>query len=736
LIKKVVFAMLLAASAQAAPGIGKPPASSSAGGGAAPPPITVVATPIFGTEATVGKGWYDVLVRVDNPQPAAKKGTLELYDSTPYHGPEPGVTTHAPFNVPAGKSAYVRLETHGPPYGTPAMMVRAKDEKGEEIVNVSVTLKNEDGPVLVDIDEPSKLSIVMRGWPATVTFGTATPLYYMGTTTPTTIGFASPQFDHATGDPILPARAAGWGATTVVLAHSDMLARLQGPELDALINWISAGGTIAVIPNRPEDLRGSPLSALIGGTAVSGTPAPGLLTLPTTPRPMAPGAAPGWGTGGGGLMVPDDEEEGWNPDDAKPGDFIPIRTSTGGAVHLGPRAAVAAKMIGYTGGNLAATVYGSTASYGLGEVHLLPFDPTTPPALDDPWVQGRIADMVNHAWDRRAPVAFPPQSIENGMPHRDEVRRALDPNENFRPALGFAAIVLALYSIFVGPVVFLRARKKDKPLMPLTWAPLLSIGAFGSIVLAGLAVKGWTGRSRQIAMVETGAGFTRASARRYRGFFTSEAKGLRIGATDSASVIDTVHFDSLVSQDSSLSVDRDGLSLDKITSLPWQTLVVREDGFMDLKGPVAVVKNDLGTTPNATVANKTGRDLLDVIVYVPLDGARYVGTIKNGDKADSSKGTFLWGSSSRRATSAGSATVHMLDSTSLGIPLPKKDGDRVTATWHLAETSTDETVDWWPDDSPVVLAEMNDPEHPATDSGLRVESERLLLRVVGYGGSP
>ena len=85
--------------------------------------------------------------------------------------------------------------------------------------------------VLVDIDEPSKLSIVMRGWPATVSFGSATPAYYMGAATPNAIAFASPQFDHATGDPILPARAAGWGATTVVLLHSDMLARLQGFEL-------------------------------------------------------------------------------------------------------------------------------------------------------------------------------------------------------------------------------------------------------------------------------------------------------------------------------------------------------------------------------------------------------------------------------------------------------------------------------------------------------------------------
>lgn len=706
-----------------------PPAKSSATA-ATPPGLAIVAAPIFGSEATVGRGWYDVLVRVDNPTSAAKKGSLELYDSTPFKGVEVGLVTHAPFNVPAGKTAYVVLETRSPPYGTPSMAVRAKDDAGAEIANVTVTVKNDDGPVLVDVDEPSKLAIVMRNWPAAVSYGTATTVY-MGASPAATIGFAAPQFDHATGDPILPERAAGWGGVTVVLVHSDMLARLQGSELEALVSWVASGGTLAVVPNRPEDLRGVPLAPLMGGAAAAGPPAPGLLTLPVTPKPPAPGSPFGTPT------TPPDEEEGWNPDDAKPGDFVPARTSvSGGPGRLGPRAAVAAKMASYTGGNLVQTVFGSTAAYGLGEVHLLPFDPTAPPALDDPWVHGRIAELVDHAWDRRAPVALPAQARLGPMPPRDDVRRALDPNENFRPALGFAAIVLALYSIFVGPVVFLRARKKERPLMPLTWAPLLSTAAFGAIVLAGFAVKGWTGRSRQIAIMETGGGMTRGAVRRYRGFFTSETRSLRVSALDSASVVDVVRFDALVGQDSSLSVDRNGLSLDHITSLPWQTLVVREDGFADLAGPVVVVKNEVAGAPGARVVNKTGKDLVDVVVYVPGDGARYFAKVEAGKDADSTKGTTLWSSAARRSTSAGSTVVHMLDASSLGLPLAKKDAERVAGTWHLAEASTDETVDWWPDDAPVVLAEVANPDHASSDSGLRVESERLLLRVVGWGGAP
>ncbi|HEX7603762.1 MAG TPA: hypothetical protein VF316_19220, partial [Polyangiaceae bacterium] len=42
-----------------------------------------------------------------------------------------------------------------------------------------------------------------------------------------------------------------------------------------------------------------------------------------------------------------------------------------------------------------------------------------------------------------------------------------------------------------------------------------------------------------------------------------------------------------------------------------------------------------------------------------------------------------------------------------------------------------DAVDWWPDDAPVVLGEIEGGEKLKTDSGLSVESDRLMLRVVG-----
>jgi hypothetical protein len=44
-------------------------------------------------------------------------------------------------------------------------------------------------------------------------------------------------------------------------------------------------------------------------------------------------------------------------------------------------------------------------------------------------------------------------------------------------------------------------------------------------------------------------------------------------------------------------------------------------------------------------------------------------------------------------------------------------------------------VDWFPDDVPVVLGEIEGGEGAKSDTGLRVESDRLLFRVVGEGGA-
>jgi len=45
-------------------------------------------------------------------------------------------------------------------------------------------------------------------------------------------------------------------------------------------------------------------------------------------------------------------------------------------------------------------------------------------------------------------------------------------------------------------------------------------------------------------------------------------------------------------------------------------------------------------------------------------------------------------------------------------------------------------VDFWPEDVPVLVGQMDGGEGKLTDSGFPLEADRALLRVVGVGGVP
>ena len=704
---------------------------SAAPAPAAPPPMTVRAVPIFGTEPALGFGWQDISVTLENGSTAAQKGTLELKSAVPYVVRDTFIA-RAPYNVPAGRSAVLRMPTHGIQEQMPSVTLSVQDEKGKEVQSLTITVNMAQSPTLIDVDNPSRMGMVLRGWPASVSYSlTPSYAYTYGATAPTmNIAVGAPQYDRATGDPILPTRAAAYSGVTVLFIHSDTLVRLEPEQKDALTAWVAGGGTLAIALARPEDLHSAEIE-MLAGPGVVPAPAPAaLLALPVVPRPFA-ATPPPIGT------VPDDYEEKYDPrlDEQGP-TFIPIRTSpSGGGGGTGPADGVKGKLQGFTGGRTTPSSWGAAANYGAGQVQLLAFDPSAAPGLDDPWAQSRMVDLLNRSWDRRAALVFPGGTRERrtytywGGPSggNDEIRKALDPNEGFRPALGFAAILLVLYSIVVGPLNFIRASKQGKPLRPLFWAPIFSAITFGAIVATGLVVKGFRGRSRHLALVETSSGSTHGSICRFRGFYTSETRSLSVGATDRSSIIEVESSDSVMDDKATLRIDRNGLSLENITSLPWQTLVIRENGATELKGTIDVKTSGA----SVEVTNHLGSALEDAMVYVPGDGIRYFAKIKDGETVVASTGTFLLGAASRRAVGAGAISVHPLDEAVLAGALPRKDSQRIEKSWSPLAATAGDAIDWWPDDAAVVLGEIEGGEKVKTDSGLSVESDRLLVRVVG-----
>jgi hypothetical protein len=687
--------------------------------------LALRAAPVFGTDAASGEGWIELVTYLDDAGALPCKGTLQVESTYGGYSAETSFVARAPFHVQPHAAAVIHLPVRATAYSS-SMKLTASADDGTKLGETTLSLGTTSAPLLVDVSEPSRLSVLMRGWPmAPAWHAPLAPYVSPGSTTPLTVG--SPAVDQTTGDAVLPEYAAGYAAATVVVLSSERLARLQGAQLDALVGWVLGGGTLAVFPTRPEDLRAGALTTLVGGTMTPGAPPAVMMTLPgavrgsgsplLTPPPPAPATPPATAPVPSGVTP-----IGW---------YVPTRTTPftpSGAV--GPSPSLRRKLAGYVGGNLLPSEYGASAAYGLGQVHVLGFDPTSAPALEDPWTAGRMLDMIGDAWDRRALLVFPEGAGQQAT-NLYEVHRALDPNENFRPALGISAILLVLYSITAGPLVFLRARKRVQPLDPLVWAPMASATCFALIVVAGLAGKGWSGRARHLALVESGAGMSRGTIKRFRGFFASETRAMRVHALEPASVLELVTADSRSQGSPVLRLDKDGPSLEELTSLPWQTVVVSEDGFIDLGGGVAVREKGDGSV---AVANHTGRELKNVVVWAPKSGATWFASMGPSETIVSSSGRTLFAPSARRTSVAGTRTVHDMD---LSRFEPRLGGsvEEVRAAWSAMTSAAGSATDWWPDDVPIVIGEVRGGEGSKSDAGLRVENDVLLFRVVGEGGA-
>jgi hypothetical protein len=679
-----------------------------------------------------GDGWSEIVVRVESIGSAVVRGTLEAkrVGSAGYRGgSNDAFASTAPFSVAPGQSVVVRMPTHSIAAYAATVTVRALAEAGDVLAESTITVPTNPTPLLVDVEPTPKLSIAMRAWPLSPAWAPSRGYAYYGSSSSAVqLSTGGPVYDKATGDPILPDRAAAYAPASVVVIRSDVLARLAGVELEALVDWVVAGGSLAVVVARPEDLRVGTLPLLVGGVASSTEPYPPLFTYPSIERPA-------------GAPSPFFDPELFTPGDAPPvepiGAFVPTkgtppRPST--PFRVGPLPALRDKLVGFGGGNLRPSPYGATATYGLGEVHLLAFDPTVPPAIDDGWTDGRLVNLVEHAWDRHARLVFPQGSGDLRATNVSEVRRLLDPNENFRIALGISALLLVVYSVLAGPLTYIRATKKGRPLDPLVFAPMWSAIAFGLILFIGLAGKGFRGRARRISVVETGAGMQRGAIRRYRGFFSSQTRQLSVHATDRTTVLDTVATESREHGDAEMSLERDGARLENLTALPWQTVVVAEDGMFDLpRGGVSILPAPDGSVD---VANHTGRALSHVVVWVPRQGIYYFAALRDGATIHAATGKLVIGASSVSATTAGSLGVHALDASVFTSVLPSSDVTWMTEKWAPLSQAAGYGVDWFPSDAATVMAEVDGGEGAHSDAGLAVERDVLLLRVVGEGGAP
>lgn len=693
-----------------------PLASGAPGAPAKPPEVIAEIIPIINTSQAAPAlpwGWTELVVRVQNNSQKPARGTIRA--SSQQFPDRRFFTTSAPYSVGAGATAIVRVPAHALAYAD--VTVEAIDDELGKLSTQRYSSSSQLSVVLFDTSESSRLrGAVHEAYIAPTFIPPGTPTSSSGSGTALLIG--SPRYDPTTGDPVLPDRAALYNSADAVLMRSDTLTRLTGVELEALAGFVLGGGTLALVIARPEDLRHPTLAALVGAEVQKTAVHSETLKPIALPTPFS----------GAAKIIPSVPNAG---DDLSP------------------------TLAGYAGGNLRGSTFGATAPYGLGEVHLLAFDPTKKPGVDDDWAKGRVVELARRAHDRRSIVVFRPGGV---TPNRDlnSVRQVLDPNEGSRWAIAAAALLLCLYAVIGGPLNFSMASKKGKPLRALRWLPIISAAAFAVVVGIGVGARGITGRARHLTLVEAGAGMTKGAARRFRGFFTSEADDITVRTTDSGSIVSTAVMPDTADRRETLIIDRDGARLSEVSALPWQTIVVREDGSASLGEGIAIVRE--GTT-DVAVINRSGRRMRAALLWVPGAGSsavggaapggsigtadvRYFDRIDDGARVLASAGTDVTASTEGRywyaqvqvTTRAGSIDIHQLSANYLR-PVLEPDAPGLGDAWRALEEAADAS-DWFPGDVPVLLAQLDGGEGRTSDAGLRLESDRLLVRIVGWGGKP
>jgi hypothetical protein len=652
-------------------------------------PLTLEVQPLLGNGTPAVDGWMSAHVRIENHSSQVVRGTLsvdaELSWARPGAGPRN--TTEVPFSVAARAQVAVEVPVHGFPGSAPTLHVVARAADGEQLAEAkSAELRTPD-PLVFDLTSPSHIAPALRNLSVALSNtrwgGLASPM----------VSVSSARVEPRTGEPLVPQFASGYTSATVVLATGPQLALLNEEARAALSDWLLAGGALALALDRPEDLRAPYLQAWAGGPVYEEKPQRELRDEAVFAQPLDPGGAV-MGRGGGVTEL-----------------------------RLSPSDESRARLRGYRGGNLRPSPWGAAASYGLGELHLLAFQPNAEPFVSDPWAHHKLADLTRHAWDRSSPIALPFAETTLDDSRMRLIRRELDPNQGTRWTIVISALLLLAYAGLAGPLNFFMARKRGKPLRALWQLPIWSGIALMLVVALGVLGRGVNGRARRLTLIEAGAGMSRATATRFRGLYASSARERVVTASARGNVLD-------VSGDAEetgrhLVVDRDGARLTSLRGRPWEVVVVREDGFMGLGGGVSMLEAPDGTI---TIKNRLGRDLIGVVLMPGNSrGARYFVRIKDGEAATESSGQPL---SIVRSGSLGRSPLNLdpvKDRIDAGVP-------GLSSAWEAIEGATTRTIDFWPEDVPVLLGQLDGGEGKLTDSGFPLEADRTLLRVLGVGG--
>lgn len=248
-------------------------------------------------------GWNEAVVTLDNARGAAWRGAVAIdasYGNVRSERPSVKVAV----SVGAGEIVRVRLPVWLTPGTTPTVVLSAPGEGEVAQQPLGLTHLSEEIATIVEINPTRPLGAKIVEVPSSATSPTPgapgaapsvdpfdddeelkphtlPPPHGMGpkggpaspSGPPLSVGIApvptivSVQAARESSDPILADFAGGWSGAVLVLVPSDVLGRIGGRELDALVAWVNAGGSLGVAVVRDEDLRTPALKLLVGDDA-------------------------------------------------------------------------------------------------------------------------------------------------------------------------------------------------------------------------------------------------------------------------------------------------------------------------------------------------------------------------------------------------------------------------------------------------------------------------------------
>jgi hypothetical protein len=626
------------------------------------------------------RGMNEVVAWIYNPTAQRREGLVKAESRLG----DQSTSASGNFEVAANSSILVRL----PFFALEQTVIRVSAGE-EQLLLAEYHASPEQAVRVVDAHVVPRLRAVLENLPMNMSVALPGP-YGPGSAAPPSGGLKLRVVPAVAkdGTTLLPSRVPTWHGIQTVFMSTELLVGLESMELTALTGFVLAGGTLALSVSRPEDLKHPTLVKLVGGQVNESAVAP--VQLSAFPKPFA--------------MTPEFNK------------YVGV---------VNPRDEV--QLHGYTGGNLQADVYGSTAAYGLGQVALLSFNLDNPQHVDDPWVGIRLLELTRQSFERKAVSASgvgATQQFSKSGSH-SQVREVLHKDRSLRWGIVVISLLLCAYSALIGPVLYGLGKKRNDLLLPIRWMPVASLAAFFLVVIFGTISKGLWGESRRVSFVELGSGMSVGVGNIYRGFYTPSGQRVDVGQTNASTSLNALYSLELGPH---YSVEGQAVKIGGFESVPSQTVVVREDGIINVGGNISMRPEASGSI---TLTNNTPKTLEHIVLKTHTEQVVYARRLAPGQALSSLEMTS--DNPDFRHWTATPLSGRMRPFEDFAFKSAFQDDDTIGDLWDAMDGANVESANWFPQGVPVALAVIAESDGPDSDSGFKLKSSVTLLRVVGFG---